>query len=291
VRVAAPAKVNLFLGVGERLPDGYHRVDTVLHAVELSDEIELGPSTELRLTCSVDLSIPAEKNLVCRAVNAMAQAFDRPAAVDIVLHKRIPHGAGLGGGSSDAAATIAGLAELWGLPGADARLVEVARSLGADVPFFLLDSPALMTGRGDVLERPLPAANSPLVLVRPPAGVPTAAAYRAFDEAPAPLSSPQPVIDALQSSDTQVLARALANNMQNASSAVVPEVGETLAWVRQQDGVLGALVAGSGSAVFGLTENDQAAEKIVVEAAARGWWGTATRLRPRGVEVIGREGI
>ncbi|TLM78483.1 MAG: 4-diphosphocytidyl-2C-methyl-D-erythritol kinase, partial [Actinobacteria bacterium] len=181
--VTAPAKVNLFLGVGAARPDGYHDVTTVLHALSLHDTLEISPAETLTLDCEPDLGIPAEKNLAWRAATEFSRAVGREPAVALRLRKRIPHGAGLGGGSSDAAAVIAGLASLWGLPRDDERCEAVARALGADVAFFLEPAgAALMTGRGDVIEQALrPLAGVPVALVRPETPVPTPAAYAAFD--------------------------------------------------------------------------------------------------------------
>ena len=146
VRVQAPAKVNLFLGVGEVLADGYHAVTTVMHAIDLRDEVVLAPAGVLSLVCVPDVGVPAERNLAWRAATEMGSRFGRDPRVEITLTKHTPHGAGLGGGSSDAAAVIAGLAYLWGADRRDDRCIGAARALGADVAFFLGED-----GRGDVL--------------------------------------------------------------------------------------------------------------------------------------------
>lgn len=288
VRVIAPAKVNLFLGVGPVRADGYHDVTTVLHALELHDTITLSPAEKPTLTCSADLGVPAEENLAYRALVALADALGREPQVAIELDKRIPHGAGLGGGSSDAAAVIAGAARIWGVDPLDERCVGVAASLGADVPFFLQPSGcALMVGRGDAVARVLPAMPGlPAVIVKPPAPVPTARAYRAFDEHPAPAGRPDAVVSALEASDAAALAAALQNNLQGAAGAVVPEVAEALAWVSGSAGVAGAIVAGSGSAVLGLCVDDDTAARLADAAAQQGWLGMPTALAGAGVRVM-----
>jgi 4-diphosphocytidyl-2-C-methyl-D-erythritol kinase len=285
VRVTAPAKVNLFLGVGALRSDGYHDVVTVVHAVDLCDELLVTPSESLSLTCEPDLDLPAEKNLAFRAALAMGDEFGREPAFALALRKRIPHGAGLGGGSSDAAAVIAAIARYWDLDPAGDRCLGVARSLGADVPLFLLGGCALLQGRGDELAgtpRPIDAA---IVLVKPPASVATAAAYSAFDADPQPTRSADAVLAALDAGDAAALGAALSNNMVSASSALVPPVAEAIAWVRAQPGVLGATMAGSGSAVFALCADDAAASRIARGAVERGWWGVGTRTRASGVAV------
>ncbi len=284
VRVSAPAKVNLFLGVGPVRPDGFHEVVTVLHALELADEVLVEAAEELSLVCEPDVGVAPSDNLAWRAAQALARQVGREAAARITVRKRLPHGAGLGGGSSDAAGVIAGLARLWGISPQDPRCFAAAASVGSDVPFFLADGGcALMIGRGEVLERTLPAlAGVPVVLVRPPVPVPTAAAYAAFDARPVAPGAPGAVIAALESGDRTALASSLANNLVAAASAVVPEVSDALAWVQQQDGVLGATVAGSGSAVFAICGSEQAAGDAARAAGDHGLWSAATCLSPKG---------
>ena len=164
-------------------------------------------------------------------------------------------------------------------------VLRVARTLGADVPFFLIGGAALMTGRGDVLEAALPAARSQIVLVKPQASVPTAAAYAAFDQAPAAAPGPAGVVSALSGGDSLALAEALSNNLTSASATLVPEVIDALAWLGEQPGVLGAAMAGSGSATFALCENAASARSIAEAARARGWWAVATETSPSGVRI------
>lgn len=290
--VSAPAKVNLHLAVGARGADGYHALTGVFHALALHDEVEIRESKSLELDCATDLGVPPEQNLAHRAAVAMGHALGRDPRVSLTLKKRIPHGAGLGGGSSDAAAVIAGLATLWGVDPRDDRCLAVARSLGADVAFFLVPGgAAFMTGRGDVVERALPAAEgTPLVLVRPPRSVSTSAAYAAFDRDPVQVSPPDAVIAALESGDATALAESLVNNLAAASVSVVSEVADALAWVRASQGVTGAEVSGSGSAVFALCESAPAAQVTAERASHEGWWSLATALGGSGVAVMRGEG-
>lgn len=292
LRVVAPAKVNLFLGVGPVRADGFHEVDTVLHALELADTLTIEPADELSLTCDPPIGIPAEQNLAYRAAVELGRLLGRDPLVAIRLEKRIPHGAGLGGGSSDAAAVIAGLARLWGIERRDPRCLEAATALGSDVPFFLGEGGAwLMTGRGDEFAHQLPAMSGvPIALVRPERPVPTAAAYAAFDAAPVAAGHADDVQAALAASDVPALAAALSNNLEAASSAVVPAVAEAIAWVREREGVLGAAVAGSGSAVFAVCDSNESTDRVARDALERGWWGAASSLRAGGVEVSDRNG-
>ncbi len=289
--ITAPAKVNLFLGIGEVRPDGYHDVTSIFQTLELHDVVHLSPSDRLTLTCDKDLGIPAESNLAYRAARAFSEAFDVDVLVDIAVEKRIPAGAGLAGGSSDAAAVLAGLAHWANLPLDDSGLHAVARSLGADVPFFLWGGAALMRGRGDELVERFDHVGFDVVLIKPDASVSTADAYRTFDGDPQPVGEWRAVAGSLAAGGhVQALGRSLSNNMTEASRILVPEVGEALEWLRAQAGVFGALVAGSGSAVFAVCEGADAAVRIAADAAADGLWSAVTKSRATGVGVTGEEG-
>lgn len=285
--VVAPAKVNLHLAVGAKRADGFHDVTTVMHALELHDELDIGIAAHLTVACTPDVGVPMEANLAFRAARAMGEAFEHAPDVTITVRKVIPHGAGLGGGSSDAAAVIAGLARLWGEDPCGERCTRVAASLGADVPFFLLDSGcALMIGRGDFIERTLPAlTGAPVVLIRPNEPVSTAAAYAAFDAAPVAPADPSHLVAALESGDAPAVVASLANNLEAASAAVVPAVAPAVSWLRSREGVLGAAVAGSGSAVFALCGSDEMASSTAQDARLLGYWSAATRLAGSGVVV------
>jgi 4-diphosphocytidyl-2C-methyl-D-erythritol kinase len=175
------AKINLGLHVGAMRPDGFHEVRTVLQSVALCDLLEVHPSEELSLTCS-DPSLPAgEDNLVMRAARALQRAVSCERGARITLTKRIPSQAGLGGGSSDAAAALVALARLWRIPFSCEDLVPVAAALGADVPFFLVGGTALGVSGGEEVYALPDAPALHLVLALPKGGMPTAEAYRRLD--------------------------------------------------------------------------------------------------------------
>lgn len=283
--VTAPAKVNLYLGVGAGRDDGYHDVTTVFQALDLVDTVTVTPAASLSVTCDVDLGIPAEQNLAFRAARAYADAFGTSADVAVLIDKHIPAGAGLAGGSGNAAAVLAALATRDGVSLDDPRLIEVAARLGSDVPFFLTGGAALMAGRGDRLVRRLPTAFANVAVVKPADPVPTAAAYAAFDRSPALANGPEATIAALLVGDPFVLATALDNNLTSASASIVPEIAEALAWIGSMPGVLGRAMAGSGSAVFAICEDAASAEAVAQAAQARGWWSAATHTRAVGVTV------
>jgi 4-diphosphocytidyl-2-C-methyl-D-erythritol kinase len=285
--VTAPAKVNLFLGVGAVRPDGFHAVQTIMHTLELADTLTLTPADDLCLTCDRDLGIAVAKNLAYRAAQAFLAAFKFDVLPHIQLVKRIPSGAGLGGGSSDAAAVLAGLAHWAGLPRDDDRLVAIASSLGADVPFFLRGGAALMSGRGDEFVCHLRPLEVDVVLVKPIIPVPTPEAYHTFDSNPQVAGDVSVVAEVLGARDARQLAQVLSNNLTLASTSLVPEIAKALAFLDEEEGVVGSLMAGSGSAVFALCEDAQTAQRVACTAAdRRGWWSAATRMSANGPIVI-----
>lgn len=290
VFVTAPAKVNLYLAVGAVRPDGFHDVTTILQALEFGDELIVDTSDRLTLSSNVDLGIPAEDNLAYRAAVAMGEAFRRAPSVAITLTKAVPAGAGLGGGSSDAAAVIAALAALWSVPVDSDVLARVAASLGSDVPFFLVGGTALFEGRGDRFVRSIAAPVFDVALIKPPESVPTGAAYEAFDRLESGgVPGARHVADACRSGDVSAVAATLYNNMTEASAGLVGSVGDALAWVKRSEGVLGAAMCGSGSAVFAVCADHEVAARTAQQASDRGWWSRATRTSSRGVEVRGTE--
>ena len=302
VKVIAPAKVNLFLGIGDRRPDGYHEALSVMHALTMHDvlRMRLAPagsdgsgSLSVALDCRVaeglpPLDVPPEDNIVSRAIRRLAEAVGRneDEQVSVLLEKRIPAEAGLGGGSSDAAAALVGLAQLWGLPADDPRIEEVARTLGADVPFFLHGGCAVLDGAGDALVRELAPMGSPVVLVKPAGGVSTAAAYRAFDEHPVPVD-PRDRDAALAAASAQDVP--LCTTLAAASESLLPALADVRAWAEVCPEVRQALMSGSGSAVFALCDTFEAAGRAAAQARMRGWWAHATMFgRARAAAVPSR---
>jgi 4-diphosphocytidyl-2-C-methyl-D-erythritol kinase len=278
ITLAAPAKVNLLLDVGGRRADGYHDVTTVLVALELHDDVTVAEASALTLACEPDLGLPPQENLAWRAAEAVARALDREPALALRVTKRIPARAGLGGGSADAAAVIAGACRLWGVDPALPAVTEAARSLGADVPFLIAGGAALYGGRGDELIETLPTPELHIVLVNPGVDVPTPAAYAAFDRMLAPPAlDPAPLTAALRAGDAAAAAAALANDLTDASAGYAPAIRDALGLVRSAPGVLGAQMAGSGATVFGICEDATAARAAAEQAAARDWWAVATR--------------
>lgn len=262
VRLAAQAKINLALQVGPRGDDGYHDVATLLARIDLADDVTVR-ITGHRLTIDVRgpaalaASVgPSEDNLATRAARAYQRAAGWPDGCVIEIDKRIPVGAGLGGGSADAGAVLRALDALAPRPLGVAQLLSIARSLGADVPFCTATTPlALGTGRGDILETVPTLPDRPLVLLFPRLAVSTVDAYRWLDEhrerrRPAtPPRAPERLRDA--AGDWAALALVADNDFHDVVAARHPAIAHACSALRDAGAHI-ALMSGSGSAVFGV---------------------------------------
>ena len=279
--LSAPAKINLYLGVHtERDDRGYHKVDSLMAAVGLADTVTVAPAQELTVQTVPASDFPMQKNTAYRAAVAMAEHYGREADVCVTIEKRIPLCAGLGGPSTDAAAVIAALAELWGIDRTDPALDEIARGIGADVPFFLHASPAFYVGGGDVLATEYPALPAtPVVLVKPrDASVSTIEAYRRFDEASVPADKPGAIASALRAGDAETAYALIHNNLGVISAQMEPQIKTVLDWLRAQNGAVAVNVCGSGACSFALCDTTATAANLAAAAQQNGWWACATEL-------------
>ena len=286
--VTAPAKINLYLGVHNETDErGYHRVDSVMTTLDLADVLAIAPAEELSVRTVPESDFPQEENTAYRAAVAMGEAFGRTPAFTILIDKHIPVRAGLGGPSSDAAATIFGICRYWNIDPSDPRIESVARSIGADVPFFLYGPPAYLDGAGDtVRELFRPLTGTPVALVKPAAGgVSTPEAYRAFDTDPQELPPLEPLLEGLRDHDETKIFAHVANNLAPASCSLNPEMAEILAWVRTQPDVRAANICGSGATVFAVCNTQMAANAIAKAALERGWWANAAKMEKSGPYV------
>ena len=257
-QVAAQAKINLFLDVLAREPNGYHAVETAFLRIDLADDVTVRAAAGRSLNVSgpsfpIDGLGPTEKNLAYRAATAYADSIGWPAGFAIDLVKRIPAGAGLGGGSADAGAVLRALDALSPRP-LGPRLTEVAATLGADVPFMTIDEPmALGSGRGERLKPIPPLEPRPVVLAVPPFAISTADAY-AWLDADRAAQSREPSPRLAEPLATWEDAAAAAHN--DFGPVVGRRHPETIAIAEgfRSAGASIALLAGSGSAVFGVFE-------------------------------------
>lgn len=258
-RVLAPAKLNLRLKVTGRRPDGYHELVSVMVPVTLRDEIFLGTGPAgIRLN-TLGIPVPqGEDNLVFRAARAFFLRTRLKTAVSISLVKNIPVAAGLGGGSSDAAATLVGLNDLCHRPLSGDELAELALGLGADVPFFLVGGPCLATGIGEVLT-PLPDWPSRwYVIVTPPFQVSTAWVYRNY-KLKLTLDKDLPIVRLSKKGNFRLID-ILENDLEAITAREYPVI-ETIKALLMDAGAEGALMTGSGPSVFGIFETEEQAKK------------------------------
>lgn len=263
IALRAPAKLNLYLRVLHRRPDGYHEIETLFERLDLADELtfELQPSG-IALTCS-DSHLSCEgDNLVLKAARLLQRTSGTSRGARIHLTKRIPLAAGLGGGSSNAAATLVGLTQLWELSLAPEQLIELAATLGADVPFFLAPAPfAVGRGRGEVCE-PVSGPHLAHVLVVPEKRLSTQEVYtKARFNLTAPKPSINMVLHALSNGSPRELAKGLWNDLEPEAIRRCPAISSIQKHLRDL-GCLTTLVSGSGSAVFGLCSDPVHAHDI-----------------------------
>ena len=270
VKLVAPAKVNLFLDIGAKRADGYHEAVSIMHALMLHDVLRMklapgrGEGLSVDLSCVAReglamLDVPVESNIVAKAVRLLAEKLERTADETVVA------------------------AHLWGVPADDPRIEEAARSLGADVAFFLHGGCACFTGVGDAFDHALAPMNGNVVLVKPEGGVSTAAAYRAFDEHPTANSEAdrEAALEAQRAADVP-----LRNNLVPVSEHLLPALVDIRLWASERVDVQRVLMSGSGSAVFMQCATFADAGRVAAEARMRGWWARATMFGSARAAVV-----
>ena len=265
----SPAKVNLILNILGRRPDGFHELETVMHPVDLCDELRFERAGhEVELTCN-DPSLAVDgTNLVVRAAQAFRSAADLGEGVRIHLEKRIPMAAGLGGGSGNAATTLLGLNELFGRPLPDTTLTELAAQLGSDVPFFLQPRPALATGRGErvtSLDWFQALQGVWTLLIHPGFGIATPWAYQNLARFPAALNGTAGraarLVEKLQHATLAEAAAGFYNSLEAPALDKYPILALYQEFLREA-GALATLMSGSGSTTFALAADQAGAEGL-----------------------------
>ncbi|NIM04690.1 MAG: 4-(cytidine 5'-diphospho)-2-C-methyl-D-erythritol kinase [Armatimonadetes bacterium] len=272
IRMVAPAKVNLFLAIQCRRADGFHELETVFQAIDLADVIELETSPEGIHMTSDWPGLPAGKGNLCwRAAALLAESAGTSKGVEIRLNKKIPPGAGLGGGSSDAAAVLLGLNRLWELHLSPEELQTRAASLGADVSFFLQGGTALGKGRGEVLSA-LPTPHLWFVIGWPGVTLSTSAVYQDWDKQPSAGNTKlSEMLSALEATEASGIAAALRNDLEDTTLRLCPACAELKSTLLER-GCSGALVSGSGAAVFGIARDKELADEVTAALSRRGLW-------------------
>lgn len=263
VVVAAPAKLNLFLEVTRKRPDGYHDLESLMVAVDLFDTLEarVGRPGEVSLACDPPGLPTGPENLVHKAANALRRHTRRPdLGAEIRLTKRIPTQAGLGGGSADAALALVALNEIWKLALTRDELAAIAADIGSDVAFFLSPPAAWCTGRGEAVAPERVGRVLDFVLVCPPAGLATADVYRRLEVSAAPHSGAA-LRSAVRAGDPEDVGRALFNRLEKPAFALSPLVHQIRSRLAGL-GPCGALMSGSGSAVFAPCRSREEATRV-----------------------------
>ena len=279
----APAKVNLFLHVGPLGADGYHPICSLVTFADVGDVVRVRGAHESRFTLEGPFAgaLASEAdNLVLRARDLALARFDgEPPALHLTLDKRLPLAAGLGGGSSDAAAPLMLIGEMFGwdwLDGGEGALARLAAGLGADAPMCLRAAPVIAEGRGDDLRAPPAFPDLDAVLVNPLLPSPTGAVYRAYDDAGAPGGAAPPLWpDRLETPEAlaEFLARA-RNDLEAPAISLQPAIGEVLASLRARPETLFARMSGSGATCFAICAGEGASHDLAraIANAHPGWW-------------------
>jgi len=273
ITVLAPAKINLILRILDRRPDGFHNLWSIMQTVALEDEVQISLRVDrqgIRLRCDVTDLAADQSNLVYRAAAEVLARAQRSIGLDIELRKRIPMGAGLGGGSSDAAATIIGLNRLLQLEWSPAQMADVGQSLGSDVPFFLFAPSACVMGRGETVRSIIVEGTRWVVLVNPGFGVNTKWAYQelaATRTTVTPLSSAQRELDRQSRVSWAQLVAAAENDFEApvfSAHGKLREIKRSL----QTHGAEIAILSGSGATVFGVFADEARARQAQAQFAS-----------------------
>lgn len=286
VTVSAPGKINLTLDILGTLPNGYHEMEMLMHAVSLENTLTLTETEgeDIVITCS-DPAVPlGEKNLAHKAARAFFAACGKKIGVAIHIEKRVPMEAGMAGGSADAAGTLVGLNALMGTGFSRERLCEIGVTVGADVPFCIMGGAALVKGIGEKIHPLSPLKEGFIVAAKPDAGVKTAGCFARYD-ALTQVTHPDTAaaMDAMAKQDLTALGALLENVLEPAAD--LPST-EPLRQAMLAAGALGARMTGSGSVVYALFEDETAAKRCMQSLAADGCRQFLLQFLPFGARVI-----
>lgn len=270
MQLYAPAKINLSLEIKGRREDGFHEIQTLMAPISLADRLTIERVDEkegIDFSCD-DAALPAgEDNLVVRAAKLFRKTTKTSGGLRISLEKKIPHGAGLGGGSSDAATTLLGLNELFAAQLAQKNLMELAAQLGSDVPFFIVQSAAICRGRGEIVSPIKLSGALRLLLVKPDFGVPTPSAYARWKD-----SRELPEVDY---APQEFSGLHFTNDLERPVFEKFILLAHLKTWLREQSEVGAALLSGSGSTVFAVLRDgadaNQLGERVRLEIDPTIW--------------------
>jgi len=257
LKIAAPAKINLFLEILGKRPDGYHEIETVMQEISLFDYIYMEDGgKDVSFNCSNPGLATGEDNLVVKAVRLFQKESGISRGVKVFLDKKIPVGAGLGGGSSDAAATLAGLNKLWKVGYDEKKLMSLAGKLGSDVAFFIVGNTAVCRGRGEVVTPYLCKTKYHYLLIYPKFEISTAMVYSNFKiSLTRNLKDVSFLLQQLATGDPDKVGHYLYNRLEEIVLRLYPDV-ETIKRTLATLGCCGVLLSGSGSALYGLCKKE-----------------------------------
>jgi 4-diphosphocytidyl-2-C-methyl-D-erythritol kinase len=261
MQVLAPAKINLFLKVLRRRPDGFHKIETFISPISLCDQIKIDKNKRgegISFRCD-DPSVPqGDENLAVRAANAFFAATQTRPAVSIVLKKKIPHGAGLGGGSSDAATVLLALNQLFATKLSREKLAKLGSTIGSDVPFFIFESAAMCTGRGEIVTPRKLKERVSILLLKPAVSVSSAWAYSRWENSKE--------IPGISYQAQQFGGQTFVNDLERPVFEKFVFLAELKMWLLRQREVGAALMSGSGSIIFAVLRPDADTDLITKRA-------------------------
>jgi len=300
VHVRAPGKINVYLGVGEVMEDGYHEVATAYQAVSLYEEVYASDAPDFTVAFRGPIDCAGlstdESNLAIRAARLLAAHTGYAGGVRLEIEKHVPIAGGMGGGSADAAAALVACDALWATQVPRDELLELAAQLGADVPFALVGGTAIGTGRGEELSAALAHGTFHWVLALPDIQLSTAVVFGELDrhrerhraELPTKLTPAvdPTVLQALRAGDPHLLAEVVANDLQAAAIHLAPQLAQVLE-TGDRAGALAGLVSGSGPTVAFLAENDEGALDLQIALSAMGLMAVRVTGPVHGARVVG----
>ena len=261
--VKAYAKINAYLDVISKKDDGYHNLDMVMLPLELHDSLQVSVlinSYDSYITCDHIELKEAKYNLINKTIAEMKKRYGIKETFNVVVHKEIPIAAGLGGGSSNSAATIRAIEHLCKLKLDEKERIDLAKSLGADVPFCLLNTPARVKGIGEDV-RPIKLKKKyNVIIIKPEQGLSTKHVFDLADTMELEHGNGDAVEEALVKGDDEALARAMFNSLEKPSISVVPEI-QKVKDMFHQDGFEMVLMSGSGSSIYALTTDNKLAQQ------------------------------
>jgi len=264
ISVKAPAKINLTLDVLAKRPDGYHEVEMVMTTVDLADRVDLTLREDglITLDCSASFVPDDIRNHAYKAATLLKERYQVSQGVHVYIDKQIPVAAGLAGGSSDAAATLRGLNQLWGLQLTQDELAELGAQIGSDVPFCIYGGTALATGRGEKIEHLGAPAACWVILAKPPVGVSTADVYGQLRVAEIQAHPPTgQMLRAISEQNFSLMCKSLGNVLETVTLDMQPQVRQ-IKDLMIASGADGVLMSGSGPTVFALVQKEAKVHRI-----------------------------